>query len=303
MPKNIKFIDLFAGIGGFHLAFHKLGAECVFASEIDPIAREVYENNFSKISPEIFPDFFNKDIYNQDTKDIPEFDILCGGFPCQPFSQIGQRRGFKENYQGRGNLFFEIARIIEDKKPRAFFLENVQHIMNHDEGKTFNVIQETVRDLGYSFYYKKIRACDFGLPQLRPRTFMVGFRDEKQTEEFFSFPEPVPLKKTMSDIFDGECSREIGFTLRLGGMGSNIDDRRNWDSYLVDGEVVKLQTSQAKEMQGFPKKFKLPDSRSKSLKLLGNSVAVNAVHAVGKQIINYIDNKDSFKKGFQTKIF
>ena len=155
----------------------------------------------------------------------------------------------------------------------------------------------------YSFYYKKIRACDFGLPQLRPRTFMVGFRDEKQTEEFFSFPEPVPLKKTMSDIFDGECSREIGFTLRLGGMGSNIDDRRNWDSYLVDGEVVKLQTSQAKEMQGFPKKFKLPDSRSKSLKLLGNSVAVNAVHAVGKQIINYIDNKDSFKKGFQTKIF
>ena len=303
MSKNIKFIDLFAGIGGFHLAFHKLGAECVFASEIDPIAREVYENNFSKISPEIFPDFFNKDIYNQDTKDIPEFDILCGGFPCQPFSQIGQRRGFKENYQGRGNLFFEIARIIEDKKPRAFFLENVQHIMNHDEGKTFNVIQETVRDLGYSFYYKKIRACDFGLPQLRPRTFMVGFRDEKQTEEFFSFPEPVPLKKTMSDIFDGECSREIGFTLRLGGMGSNIDDRRNWDSYLVDGEVVKLQTSQAKEMQGFPKKFKLPDSRSKSLKLLGNSVAVNAVHAVGKQIINYIDNKDSFKKGFQTKIF
>ena len=303
MPKNIKFIDLFAGIGGFHLAFHKLGAECVFASEIDPIAREVYENNFSKISPEIFPDFFNKDIYNQDTKDIPEFDILCGGFPCQPFSQIGQRRGFKENYQGRGNLFFEITRIIEDKKPRAFFLENVQHIMNHDEGKTFNVIQETVRDLGYSFYYKKIRACDFGLPQLRPRTFMVGFRDEKQTEEFFSFPEPVPLKKTMSDIFDGECSREIGFTLRLGGMGSNIDDRRNWDSYLVDGEVVKLQTSQAKEMQGFPKKFKLPDSRSKSLKLLGNSVAVNAVHAVGKQIINYIDNKDSFKKGFQTKIF
>ncbi|MDB9973553.1 DNA cytosine methyltransferase [Gammaproteobacteria bacterium] len=303
MPKNIKFIDLFAGIGGFHLAFHKLGAECVFASEIDPIAREVYENNFSKISPEIFPDFFNKDIYNQDTKDIPEFDVLCGGFPCQPFSQIGQRRGFKENYQGRGNLFFEITRIIEDKKPRAFFLENVQHIMNHDEGKTFNVIQETVRDLGYSFYYKKIRACDFGLPQLRPRTFMVGFRDEKQTEEFFSFPEPVPLKKTMSDIFDGECSREIGFTLRLGGMGSNIDDRRNWDSYLVDGEVVKLQTSQAKEMQGFPKKFKLPDSRSKSLKLLGNSVAVNAVHAVGKQIINYIDNKDSFKKGFQTKIF
>ena len=302
MSKNIKFIDLFAGIGGFHLAFHKLGAECVFASEIDPIAREVYENNFSKISPEIFPDFFNKDIYNQDTKDIPEFDILCGGFPCQPFSQIGQRRGFKENYQGRGNLFFEIARIIEDKKPRAFFLENVQHIMNHDEGKTFNVIQETVRRLGYSFHYKKIRACDFGLPQLRPRTFMVGFINENHSNEYFKFPESIPLKKNMSDILGGECSREIGFTLRLGGMGSNINDRRNWDSYLVDGEVVKLQTNQAKEMQGFPKEFKLPDSRSKSLKLLGNSVAVNAVHAVAKQMILYMDNKESFIKGDQLKL-
>jgi len=305
MTENKKtFIDLFAGIGGFHLAFHKLGMKCVLASEIDSVARKSYEKNFQKISPNLFTNqMFNKDIFDLEVDDIPDFDICCAGFPCQPFSQIGKRRGFDENFEGRGNLFFEIERILKAKRPEAFFLENVQHIMNHDNGNTFKVIQERIRDLDYSFYYKKVRACDFNLPQLRPRTFMVGFRDEKPSEEFFSFPDAVPLKKTMSDVFGGECSREIGFTLRLGGMGSKITDRRNWDSYIVDGEVVRLQPDHGKQMQGFPKSFYLADSRAKSLKLLGNSVAVNAVHAVGKQIINYIDNKDSFKKGFQTKIF
>ena len=302
--KNKKFIDLFAGIGGFHLAFHKLGLECVLASEIDPIARISYERNFNKISPNLFnKGLFNEDIYDLKTNDIPDFDICCAGFPCQPFSQIGKRRGFNENFEGRGNLFFEIERILKDKRPEAFFLENVQHIMNHDNGNTFRVIQERIRDLNYSFYYKKIKACDFNLPQLRPRTFMVGFRDEKPKDEFFKFPNPVPLKKTMSDIFKGECSREIGFTLRLGGMGSKITDRRNWDSYLVDGQVVKLQPDHGKQMQGFPKNFYLADTRSKSLRLLGNSVAVNAVYAVGKQLVNYINDKDSFRKGSQTKFF
>jgi DNA (cytosine-5)-methyltransferase 1 len=301
---NKKFIDLFAGIGGFHLAFHKLGLECVLASEIDQTARESYKKNFQKISPNLFKrEMFNKDIFDLHTDDIPNFDICCAGFPCQPFSQIGKKRGFDENFEGRGNLFFEIERIIKEKRPKAFFLENVQHIEKHDNGKTFKIIQERIRDLNYSFYYKKIRACDFNLPQLRPRIFMVGFRDEKPEDEYFKFPNPVPLRKNMSDIFGGDCSREIGFTLRLGGMGSNINDRRNWDSYLVDGGIVKLQPSHGKEMQGFPKKFYLAESRAKSLKLLGNSVAVNAVHAVGKQMIKYIDNKDTFVKGSQGKIF
>jgi len=297
MMKKIKFIDLFAGIGGFHAAFHKLGAECVFASEINSVAREVYENNFKKKSPKIFSNnLFNKDIYGLDIKDIPNFDILCGGFPCQPFSQIGYRKGFKENHEGRGNLFFEIEKILLNKRPKAFFLENVQHIIKHDDGKTFKIIEKKIRDANYSFYYKVIRAKDFNLPQLRPRVFIIGFRDEPREEEYFKFPEPVPLKKTMSDIFKGKCSREIGFTLRLGGMGSPIDDRRNWDSYLVDGKVVKLQVEHAKQMQGFPKSFKLPVSRSKSLKLLGNSVAVNAIKAVGEQMLKYMKNKNNFKK-------
>lgn len=302
MSKNINFIDLFAGIGGFHLAFHKLGAKCVFASEIDPVAREIYEKNFTKISPNLFPSKFNKDIYDLDTNELNNFDILCGGFPCQPFSQIGHKRGFKENFEGRGNLFFEICRVLIDKEPKAFFLENVQHIKNHDGGRTFKIIQENIRNLGYSFYYKKIRACDYGLPQLRPRIFMVGFKDEDTKTEYFKFPDPIKLKKTMSDIFEGDCSREIGFTLRLGGMGSKIDDRRNWDSYLVDGKVIKLQSDHAKQMQGFPKSFKLPESRTKSLKLLGNSVAVDAVYAVAKQMLKYMENKESFKKNVQAKL-
>lgn len=298
------FIDLFAGIGGFHLAFHRLGLECVFASEIDDLARKSYIKNFQKISPNLFTEqkLFNKDIYDLDLNDLPDFDICCAGFPCQPFSQIGKRRGFKENFEGRGNLFFEIERVLKLKQPKAFFLENVQHLINHDDGKTFKTIKEHIENLGYSFYYQKVRACDFNLPQLRPRTFMVGFRGEKEKDKYFKFPNPIPLKKTMSDIFGGNCSREIGFTLRLGGMGSNINDRRNWDSYLVDGEIVKLQPEHGKQMQGFPKSFYLAESRSKALRLLGNSVAVNAVQAVGKQMIKYIESPEKFRKGQQIKL-
>tara|TARA_B100001248_G_scaffold198144_1_gene152585 strand:+ start:467 stop:1375 length:909 start_codon:yes stop_codon:yes gene_type:complete len=298
------FIDLFAGIGGFHLAFHKLGLKCVFASEIEEGARETYKKNFGKISPHLFKNdlLFNKDIYDLNLNDLPDFDICCAGFPCQPFSQIGYKRGFKENFEGRGNLFFEIEKILKEKKPQAFFLENVQHLINHDNGRTFNTIKKRIEDLNYSFYFKKVRACDFNLPQLRPRTFMVGFKDEREKDKYFKFPDPMPLKKTMSDIFGGKCSREIGFTLRLGGMGSKINDRRNWDSYLVDGEIVKLQPDHGKQMQGFPKNFYLPKSRSKALRLLGNSVAVNAVHAVGKQMLSYIENPESFKDEMQLKL-
>ena len=131
--QKLKFIDLFAGIGGFHLAFHQLDLKCVFASEINEDARQTYEMNFKKISPHLFENGnFNKDIFLQNKSNIPDFDILCGGFPCQPFSQIGQKRGFSENFEGRGNLFFEIVEVLKQKKPKAFFLENVQHLINHD---------------------------------------------------------------------------------------------------------------------------------------------------------------------------
>ena len=140
MRKKIKFIDLFAGIGGFHLALHKLGAGCVYASEIDEEARKTYETNFKKISPNLFKSnnkFFNKDILMEDYSTIPDFDVLCAGFPCQPFSQAGYKRGFGENKESRGNMFFVIRDIIKKKKPKAFFLENVKYLINHDKGRTF----------------------------------------------------------------------------------------------------------------------------------------------------------------------
>lgn len=287
--KNIKFIDLFAGIGGFHLAFHNAGAECVFSSEWDKDARKTYEHNLKKISPELFENNrFIGDINSikDIKKEIPDFDILTGGFPCQPFSNAGHRKGFTDT---RGTLFFNIAEIIKEKKPKAFFIENVRGLLNHDNGNTFAVIKKTIEeDLGYSFFYKIVRASDFGLPQLRPRLFMVGFRDKKIK---FNFPEPVGLKMTMSDVWGGKCSREVGFTLRCGGRGSDISDRRNWDSYLVDGKVRRLSSKEGKKLQGMPDDFEFPVTESQAMRQLGNAVAVPAIQAVAEEIIKCIEKK------------
>ena len=281
-----KFIDLFAGIGGFHLAFHKAGAECVFASEWDEDARLTYEANFAKISPKLFEkNNFVGDITQIKKASIPNFDILTGGFPCQPFSQAGHGRGFKDV---RGTLFFDIAEIIEVKKPQAFFLENVQRLHSHDNGKTFRVIERILtKELGYSFFHKIVRASDHGLPQHRPRIFMIGFRDPNIE---FEFPKKRELLFNMSDVMGGEVEREIGLTLRVGGKASPIHDRRNWDGYIVDGETRRLTPREALKMQGFPSSFKFPVNDSVAMKQLGNSVAVKAVHAYAQQILRSLEN-------------
>lgn len=281
-----KFIDLFAGIGGFHLAFHKAGAECVFASEWDEDARLTYEANFEKISPKLFKNNnFVGDITQIKKSSIPNFDILTGGFPCQPFSQAGHGRGFKDV---RGTLFFDIAEIIEVKKPQAFFLENVQRLHSHDNGKTFRIIERVLtKELGYSFFHKIVRASDHGLPQHRPRIFMIGFRDPNIE---FEFPKKRELLFNMSDVMGGDVEREIGLTLRVGGKASPIHDRRNWDGYIVDGETRRLTPREALKMQGFPASFKFPVNDSVAMKQLGNSVAVNAVHAYAKQILRSLES-------------
>ena len=291
---EFTFIDLFAGIGGFHLAMEKIGGKCVFASEIDNHARKTYEHNFKKSNPELFSKgLFNKDIKTIMPQEIPDFDILCAGFPCQPFSQAGHKKGFEDTSKSeRGNLFFDVADIISIKRPKAFFLENVRGLVNHDNGNTFKVIRNIlVNELGYSFYYQIVNASDYGLPQLRPRTFMVGFRDEGLLQSF-EFPQKIPLKFTMSDVWGGSCSREIGFTLRVGGRGSKIDDRRNWDSYLVDGEVKRLSYYEAMKMQGFPSSYQFPVSNTQAMKQLGNSVAVDAVEEVAKSLLSYMKQLD-----------
>lgn len=299
MPKKIKFIDLFAGIGGFHLALHKLGAECVYASEIDEKARKTYETNFRKISSNLFKNnskFFNNDILIEDYSTIPDFDILCAGFPCQPFSQAGYKRGFGENYESRGNMFFAIRDIIRAKKPKAIFLENVRHLINHDNKKTFKIIREAIEDdLKYSFNFSIVKASDYGLPQHRPRVFIVGFRDEKTEMSDFIFPPKIPLRFNMSDVFRGKCDREIGFTLRVGGGRSAITDRRNWDGYRVNKKIVRLTSKEGKKMMGYPSSFKFPVTETQAMKQLGNSVAVPAVRYTAKQIIKYINDRKSFK--------
>jgi DNA (cytosine-5)-methyltransferase 1 len=288
--KEFTFIDLFAGIGGFHLAMHKLGGKCVFASEMDDYARKTYEFNFKKITPDLFKEQrFNKDIRKVNPIDLPDFEVLCAGFPCQPFSQAGYKRGFDDSHGSeRGNLFFNIAEIIEVKKPKAFFLENVRGLVKHDGGRTFQTIQTILeKELGYSFYYKVVKASDYGLPQLRPRVFIIGFRGENFMKGF-QFPPTLPLKYNMSDVWEGVCSREIGYTLRVGGRGSPITDRRNWDAYYVDGEVRQLGIKEGRRMQGFPESYVFPVSNTQGIKQLGNSVAVDAVYEVAKQMLRYM---------------
>ena len=288
----MKFIDLFAGIGGFHLAFHNVGAECVFASEWDDSARLTYEANFKKISPRLFErGNFAGDITKVVKEDIPDFDVLCAGFPCQPFSQAGFKKGFADT---RGSLFFDIVEIIREKQPAAIFLENVRGLYRHDDGKTFEAIQNIIEnDLGYSFHHAIVRASDHGLPQHRPRLFMIGFRDP-HTE--FEFPDKRKLKFTMSDVMKGKVDRDIGFTLRVGGKRSPIDDRRNWDGYIVDGEVRRLTPREGKKMQGFPASFKFPVSDSEALKQLGNSVAVTAIQDYASAIIESLEKQIGVKR-------
>lgn len=283
---GFKFIDLFAGIGGFHLAMHELGGECVFASEWDEDCRKTYKENFKSLSPKLFNSdkLFAGDITKVNPEDIPDHDVLCAGFPCQPFSQAGQKKGFEDT---RGTLFFNVASIIKAKKPKAIFLENVRGLKNHDNGKTFSVIRQVISDLGYTLHAEVVKASDYGLPQHRPRLFMIGIRND--IEDTFCSPFPIPLQMNMCDVFEAtSVNKEIGFTLRVGGKGSPINDRRNWDGYIVDGVEKRIGPKEGKRMQGFPETFVFPVSKTAAMKQLGNSVAVPAIRAYGKSMIEVL---------------
>lgn len=288
---DLKFIDLFAGIGGFHLALSNLGAECVFASEKDKFARQTYEENFDTANFE-----FNDDIRKISPDQIPDHDVLCAGFPCQPFSQAGLKKGFKDGEDSeRGNLFYCILDILEAKKPRAFILENVRHLIKHDEGRTFDTIQKLLKEAGYSVQYQVLKASDYNIPQLRPRVFIVGFRGGEDLPPFV-FPPKVPLTYTMSDVFQGDCEREVGFTLRVGGKGSAIDDRRNYEFYRVDGEVRRIDIPEAKKIMALPDSYRFPVSKSQTMKQLGNSVCVEVVRKVAESVFNYLDVNSNLLK-------
>ena len=200
--KKYTFIDLFAGIGGFHTAMHSVGARCVFASEWDKNARLSYEANYIDIEPKLFKKnkkgeylYFNEDINDVVPSKVPNFDICCGGFPCQPFSVAGLKRGFEDT---RGTLFFNIANIVREKiragyPPKVLFLENVRGLKNHDKGKTLKVILATLDELGYSSAYEVLNAKYFGVPQNRERLFIIAWYKELVNVETFKFPYGITI--------------------------------------------------------------------------------------------------------------
>ena len=238
MKKKITFIDLFAGIGGFHTAMHSIGARCVYASEWDKNARISYEANYKDIEPKLFTKnkegeylYFNEDINDAVPSNIPDFDVCCGGFPCQPFSVAGLKRGFEDT---RGTLFFNIANIVREKikagvPPKVLFLDNVRGLKNHDNGNTLKVILATLDELGYNYSYCVLNAKYFGVPQNRERLFIIAWFRELIKVEEFNFPYGLDaqgkiiynkeeLKKgtlptKVSDIFEPEDAIEAKYTI------------------------------------------------------------------------------------------
>ncbi len=289
-------------------------ADCTMASEFDPQARATYFHNFKKKAPQLFLDSnglpvmdhqiettgFNRDITTIDLlanpKQVPDFDILCGGFPCQPFSNAGLRQGFDDE-KNRGNLFDSIEHLLlhKEPKPRAFFLENVRGLQSHLSGtrRTLDIIEERVNAAGYEMAVIPVRASDFGVPQHRPRVFLIGF--QKDTGDLAYFLSNLPEKEaafveSLASILGAKVSvdngREIAYTLRVGGKGSGLGNRYNWDSYLVDGTPMRLTPEHGIRLMGFPNYFSFPDEVSVSarMKQLGNSVAVPAIRAYASAI-------------------
>lgn len=319
--KGYRFIDLFAGIGGFHLAMSSFGAECVFASEWDNFAANVYENNFG-IKP------FG-DITKIDESDIPKHDILCGGFPCQAFSISGKQMGFDDT---RGTLFFDIARIVKHHKPKILFLENVKNLAKHDKGNTLKTIVKTLHNLNYTVKYRVLNASDFGLPQNRERIFIVCFRNDLSVNNF-SFPNPIGKSVSLNDILEenpkakiitrsdirfhksfkpqtnifGELELpnkpvQIG-VVNKGGQGERIYSTyghactlsaygggagSKTGIYAVDGVLRKLSPRECARVQGFPDSFKIDKIQGQAYKQFGNSVAVNVLKEIIKEIIKVI---------------
>jgi DNA (cytosine-5)-methyltransferase 1 len=297
--EKLKYIDLFCGIGGFHQAADALGMECVFASDIDEEARKAYTANYG-IEPK-------GDITGVLSKYIPDHDILFAGFPCQPFSIIGSREGFAD---ARGTLFFEIARIIKDKSPRAFVLENVRQLASHDGGKTLERILEILRnDLGYTVDYKIFNALNFGLPQKRERVLIVGFK-EKVASFNWDKIEKVPMKP-LSEILEknpdekhfvserikkarlakhtAKVTPSIWHENKAGNISSHpfscaLRAGASYNYLLVNGER-RLTTREMLRLQGFPDTFIIACNDSQTRKQAGNAVPVPMVKAVIKEVV------------------
>jgi len=300
--RSLTFIDLFCGIGGFHCAARQVverrgvDMRCLFASDIDPHCQKAYEANFGLVPV--------GDITQVMAKDVPDHDLLFAGFPCQPFSIIGDMRGFEDT---RGTLFFDIARILEEKKPRAFILENVKMLVGHSKGATLARIMATLGDLGYHAEHRVLNALDFGVPQKRERILIVGFREPAE----FSWPEGGVPMKPLASILEKEphvryLASEAIRTKRI-AQQSKGDEPAIWHEnksghisaypyscalragashnyLLVDGER-RLTEREMLRLQGFPDSYRIVCSRSQTRRQAGNSVAVPVIAAVLERVV------------------
>lgn len=309
---KIRYIDLFCGIGGFRIATTQLcdtlgiESECVFSSDIDPYARESYKEHFG--------DYPSGDITKVDARNIPNHDLLLAGFPCQPFSIIGNGHGFQDI---RGTLFFDIARILKEKRPRGFVLENVKRLVNHKNGTTLDRILTTLTEIGYSVEYKVLNALHYGLPQKRERVFIVGYYKPMR----FPWPEKVETMTALSEILESEidkkhyassyirkrrrarhkakffpsiwhenkagniCSYPYSCALRAGA---------SYNYLLVNGER-RLTPREMLRLQGFPDTYKVVVNDSQIRKQAGNAVPVNLVRAVLESFIPILVKKTQRK--------
>ncbi len=319
-PKNpkFKFIDLFAGIGGIRLAYQKIGGKCVFSSEYNKFAKVTYEANFGEVP-------FG-DITKIDEKNIPDHDVLLAGFPCQPFSiagvskkkSLGKQHGFLDETQG--TLFFDIARILKEKKPKAFMLENVKNLVSHDKGRTFEVIYNTLDELGYSVHFRVLDGQHF-VPQHRERIIIVGFdRNVFKGHENFEFPNLPKPNKTIREILEESPDSKYTLSDKLwnylqdyaakhkakgNGFGfglTNLDgiSRTISARYYKDGSEIlipqdginprRLTPRECARLQGFPDNYIIPVSDNQAYRQFGNSVVTPLIHSVAKQVTKVFDN-------------
>lgn len=313
-----KIIDLFAGIGGIRLGFEAYHCKNVFTSEWDKDAQVMCEANFGE-KP-------YGDINVISPSDIPDHDILLAGFPCQPFSIAGKGLGF---FDTRGTLFFNIEKILEVKKPRAFLLENVKRLVTHDNGKTFSVILDKLKALGYTVYYKVFNSLDFGLPQKRERIYIVGFIDSI----FFNFPKPLGYYQPLSTILEEDDTIDKSYFLsetiknkRLNAVKNNPPFPSIWHeniggnisalpyscalraggsyNYLVVNGVRRLTDREMLRLQGFPDDFKIVLPYSAMRKLTGNSVSIPVIKAIAEEIIKALETpKTTIQYPIQISLF
>ncbi|MCK5043669.1 DNA cytosine methyltransferase [Candidatus Pacearchaeota archaeon] len=318
MEKEFRTLDLFAGVGGIRLGFEKAGFKTIFANDFDKTCKDTYDLNFDE------PKLIIKDIWKVDIKDIPKFDILLGGFPCQAFSIAGYRKGFED--EEKGNLFFRIVEILRERMPKAFLLENVKNLKGHNKGKTFKIIKESLEDLGYTIKTEVLNSMIHGnIPQNRERIFIVGFKNVKKAEAF-NFPKEIQLTKSFKEFTANETDDKYYYndkplyerikndinsentvyqwrrkyvrankkgvvptlTANMGLGGHNVPIIKNHKG------IRKLTPKECFLLQGFPENFKLPKTLAdcKLYHQAGNSVTIPVVQRIAENMMKILNKED-----------